>query len=139
MVTRVGSNQFSRRLRLQADRFERNAEGVVKKAAGAALEAVLFNTRIDTSKMVSNWIVTRNGPATEVIPAHSVGRKGSTAPQSIATALAYGRAEIEQFSISQDADLFLTNNTPYLRFNDTGMTRQALAAARSVIAGAKLL
>lgn len=111
---------------------------MIKRAANAALEAVLFNSRIDTSKLVSNWIVTRDGPNQGVIDAHSPGKFGSTGPQSIATALAFGRAEIEQFRIGGDADLYLTNNTPYLRWNDTGQTALAQAAARAVIAGAKI-
>lgn len=111
---------------------------MLKDAATASLEALVHNTRIDTSRMVSNWIVTRDGPNRDFIEAHFPGRRGSTGPTSIATTLAEGRAEIEQFTLGEDADLFITNVTPYLRYNDTGQTGEALTAARAVLAGAKL-
>lgn len=125
-------------MRFQAEKFERNAEGLIKKAASASLEALVFNTRIDTSRMVSNWIVTRDGPNREFIEAHVPGRYGSTAAASVATTLANGRAEIEQFKMLRDVDLFITNVTPYLRYNDTGQGDEAAAVARAVLAGAKL-
>jgi len=139
MVSRVGSNQFSKRLRLRSDRFEKNAGGIVKDAAWASLSAMVADTPIDTSRAVSNWLVTRDGPSADFIPAHVPGKKGSTASLSVAETLAHGRAEIEMFDIRRDRDLFITNNTPYLRFNQgSALTASGQRAARSALVGAKL-
>lgn len=139
MVSRVGSNQFSKRMRLQANRFPVTASRIVKDAARAGLEAMILGSPIDTSKLVSNWLVTRDGPSSEVIPPYSPGRKGSTGPISVAAALAFGRAEIEDFDVRRDIDLFITNNTPYLRYQQgSQLTALGQAAARAAIAGAKL-
>lgn len=139
MVSRVGSNQFSRRMRLRADRFEKNAERIVKDAATAALTVMATNTRVDTSRAVSNWIVTRDGPSSDYLPPHTPGRKGSTRGPSLAETLAYGRAEIEQFKMGMDRDLFITNNTPYLRFIDgQALSVMGVQAAKAALVGAKL-
>lgn len=140
MVSRVGSNQFSKRLRLQANKIEGRAGRIVQDAASAAFEVMVLSTRIDTSRAVSNWIVTRDGPSRDYIEAHNPGKRGSTAGPSIAETLARGRSEIEQFRIGQDADLFITNNTPYLRYIEgSEITAMGQAAARAAINGAKLL
>lgn len=139
MVSRVGSNQFSKRLRLRSERFEKNSGRMVQDAAFAALTVMATNTRVDTSRAVSNWIVTRDGPAPDFLPAHNPGRRGSTRAMSLAETLAYGRAEIEEFRIGVDRDLFITNNTPYLRYIDgSALTQMGQQAAKAALVGAKL-
>ncbi len=139
MVSRVGSNQFSKRLRLRKGQFKGASERMLKDAATAALEVMAANTRVDTSRMLSNWLVTRDGPSSDYVEAHSPGRAGSTASMSLAETLAQGRAEIELFDIDADADLFISNNTPYLRYNGgSALTAMGQQAARSALVGAKL-
>jgi len=139
MVSRVGSNQFSKRLRLRKEQFKGASERMLKNAARAALEVMVANTRVDTSRAVSNWIVTRDGPSSDFIPAYSPGKKGSTAALSMAEALAMGRAEIEAFDINADLDLFITNNTPYLRYIEgSALTAMGQQAAKSALVGARL-
>lgn len=139
MVSRVGSNQFSKRLRLQSNRFEKGAERILKNATRAALEVMVLNTRVDTSKAVSNWIVTTDGPGRDYIEPHSPGKRGSTASVSAAETLALGRAVIEDFRMGRDRDLFITNNTPYLRYIEgSALTAMGQQAARSALVGAKL-
>lgn len=139
MVSRVGSNQFSKRLRLRADRFERGAERIVKNAARASLEIMVINTPIDTSRAVSNWIVTTDGPSSDYIEAYSPGSRGSTASLSVAEVLANGRNAIEGFRIGQDRDLFITNNTPYLRYIEgSAITAMGQQAAKAALVGAKM-
>lgn len=139
MVSRVGSNQFSKRLRLRKEQFKSGGERLLKNAARNALEVMVANTPIDTSRAVSNWLVTRDGPSADFIPAHVPGKRGSTGAISVAETLALGRAEIEMFDINADLDLFITNNTPYLRFNQgSALTAMGQRAARSALVGAKL-
>lgn len=139
MVSRVGSNQFSKRLRIRRDQFSQASEKMLKDAATAALEVMVLNTPVDTSRAVSNWLVTRDGPSTDYIEAHMPGKKGSTRSQSAATTLAEGRAEIDAYNMNSDADLFIVNNTPYLRFNGgSALTAMGQQAAKSALVGAKL-
>ena len=138
-VSRAGSNQFTRRVRLRVDKVERGAGKIVKDAAKAALEYAALNTRIDTSKLVSNWQVGIDAPAGGVLPAHFPGKKGSTGAASIATSISLGFAEIERFKITVNRDLFLTNNTPYFRYVDDGQNAEAQRIAQARISGARLL
>ena len=148
MVDRRGSNQFSRRLRLRADKFEKNAERMIKDAAKAALEVVVLGTRVDTAKARSNWIVTRDSVNTGTIAAFSPYPKGSRGggagiaeTANAATALANGFAVIEEYRMGVDPDLFITNNVRYLRYiPEVGeLTQEAAEAARVVLRTAKLL
>lgn len=148
MVSRVGSNQFTRRLKLRADRFEANAEQMIKDAAMAALEVLVLGTRVDTAKARSNWIVTRDaaniGDIAPYVP-YPKGSKGDGAgidetPNATA-ALANGMSIINSYRMGVDPDLFITNNVRYLRYIDgtSALTREAADAARAVIKAAKLL
>lgn len=139
IVSRVGSNQFSKRLRIRRDEFTESARRLHQQAALAGLESMIFSTRIDTSKAVSNWIVTRGALSRDIIPPYVPGEKGSTGAASQAAALAFGRAEIEDYDPATDGDLFITNNVPYLRYIDgSAITALAQQASRAVLAGAKL-
>jgi hypothetical protein len=139
MVSRVGSNQFSRRLRLQSEKFDQGAERLLKNAARSALDAMVMTTPIDTSRAVSNWIVTTDGPSRDFVEPHFPGSRGSTGGLSMAETLANGRFVIEDFRMGRDRDLFITNNTPYLRYIDgSGLTLVGQQAARAELVGAKL-
>ena len=148
MVSRVGSNQFTRRLRLRADRFEANAQTMVQDAAKAALEVLVLGTRVDTGKARSNWIATRESPYSGDIEAYEMYKKNSKgAGQGMAesanavAALANGYAVIEDFRIMRDPDLFITNNVRYLRYipGIGPLTQEASNAAKDVLRTAKLL
>ena len=148
MVSRVGSNQFTRRLRLRADRFQKNAERLIKDAAKAALEVVVLGTRVDTATARSNWIVTRDSANSGTIEAYDPYPKGSRGggagiaeTANAATALANGFAVIEEYRMGVDPDLFITNNVRYLRYiPEIGeLTQEAADAARVVLRTARLL
>lgn len=150
MVSRAGSNQFSRRLALRADRFEANAQKMIQDAALAALEILVLGTRVDTGMARSNWVVTNDSPSIGTIdpyypyPKHSgADGQGIGERANAASALAEGVAVIDSFRIGVDPDLFITNNVRYLRFIPDGeisdLTREAADAARIVLRTAKLL
>lgn len=150
MVSRVGSNQFSRRLKLRADRLEANMEQVVKDAALAALEIMVLGTTVDTGKARSNWIVTKDSPFVGDYPPFYPYPKGSRGGgqgieerQNATAVLAEGMSIINSFRLGVDPDLFITNNVRYLRYIEDGaisrVTAEAADAARVVIRTAKLL
>ena len=150
MVDRRGSNQFSRRLRLRAERFEANAQKMIQDAALTALEIMILGTPVDTARARSNWIVTNDAPAIGDIDPYYPYPKGSKGGgQGIneridaTAALAAGMAVIDSFRIDVDVDLFITNNVRYLRYIPDGaissLSREAAEAARNVLRTAKLL
>lgn len=148
MVSRVGSNQFTRRLKLRANQFEVNAQAMIKNAAKASLEILVLGTRVDTATARSNWLVTRSGPNSGRIDAYDPYPKGShgggagiNERSNAATALARGYTVIEEFDMMRDPDLFITNNVRYLRFIPEmgSLTAEAADAARAVLRTAKLL
>jgi hypothetical protein len=148
MVDRRGSNQFTRRLKLNADKFERGAQKMIQNAAKAALEVVVLGSRVDTATSRSNWIVTRDAPNSGTISAYSPypkgskgGGEGSAETANAATALANGFAIIEEYQLGVDPDLFITNNVRYLRYIPEmgALTTEAADAARLVLRAVKLL
>lgn len=148
MVDRRGSNQFTRRLALRADQFEKNAEQMIKDAATAAIEILVYGTRVDTGRARSNWIVTKDAVYVGSIDPYYPYPKGSKADgqgigerQNAASALAAAVSTIDSFSIDTDPDLFITNNVRYLRYipETSALTGEAAEAARAVLRTAKLL
>lgn len=148
MVSRAGSNQFTRRLKLRASQFESGAEAMIKNAAKSALEVLVLGTVVDTAKARSNWIVTKDSPFVGTIDAFSPYPKGSHGGgagigerTNAATALAEGYATIEEYRFGVDPDLFISNNVRYLRYIPEigGLTAEAADAARTVIRATKLL
>lgn len=133
MVSRRGSNQYSSRMRLNAKRFGEKASERVRTAALAALETLVFTAPVDTSKLVSNFIVTLDGPNRGVIEARALGKNGSTADRSRSITFNEGFATIETFDINTHNDIFITNNTPYLRFQAALDKQGAFLAAKAAL------
>lgn len=148
MVDRRGSNQFTRRLALRADKFEKNATQMIRDAALAAVEILIYGTRVDTGKARSNWVVTKDAVFVGAIDPYFPYPKGSKGGgegigerPNAAAALAEAVSVIDSFTIGQDPDLFITNNVRYLRYipETSALTGEAADAARRVLRTAKLL
>ena len=97
------------KMRKQLDRKVSTRSTSVAKHA---IEFLINNTPVDTSKLVSNWIITFGSPKRGIIPAHAVGKKGSTSAisGSIAKNLAFSKLENRK----PGTRIYITNNVPYL-------------------------
>lgn len=96
-----------------------------------------YKTPVDTSKALSNWVVSVGAPSVGIIPANVQGLKGSSQGASAAEALAKAKATLANKKPGQS--IFITNNLPYIRRLNDGYSRQAPAGfvERAVLIGRK--
>lgn len=129
-----------------AKRLEKKAEALEKSASDLAVKITLtiigdltFKTPVDTSKALSNWIVTLNRPTKRRIDAHFPGKQGSSQVQSSQQTFDLAKAILENKKPGQI--IFITNNQPYIRRLNEGYSAQAPAGfvERSVLIGRKSL
>lgn len=129
-----------------AERLEKKAKSVDKSASDAAVKVALtivgdlaYQTPVDTSKALSNWIVTLDAPTSEKIKPHFPGQKGSTYRASAAETLADAKRVLTNKKPGQA--VYISNNQPYIkRLNDEGYSPQNdHFVERAVLLGRKIL
>lgn len=94
-------------------------------------------TPVDTSKALSNWVLTIEEPWAVELPAHVEGEAGSTQEESGQLALAAGE---QQLALKKPGDtIFIQNNAPYIRRLNDGYSAQEPAGfvERAVLLGRK--
>jgi hypothetical protein len=125
-----------------AERMEKIAKALPKAASDLAVETALaivgdlsFKTPVDTSKALSNWIVTLGAASGDKISPHYPGKGGSTQKASAETNLALAKAVLKHKKPGQP--IFITNNLPYIRRLNNGYSGQQPAGfvERSVLIG----
>lgn len=130
--------EFSAKMRQRALNLPKKVNTIKKAKATVALKSLCQDTPVDTGKAVSNHVVTIGSPFVGVIDPHVPGVKGSTADANRAAAREAGRPVIA--SAKPGETIHITNNVPYLKFNDvgkganapTGITAMAKLAARNL-------
>ena len=102
-----------------AKSLERRAVSVGKVAnerkkdyARVILRQLAYNTPVDTSEALSNWLVGIGGKVSGVIPARVPGSKGSTQRFSAEETIAEGLRAIDEAQPGQS--IFISNNTPQI-------------------------
>lgn len=119
-----------RTLRDLADDLEEMADNLpLQIATNLSVETVevmlvylLQATPVDTSQALSNWQVTLNVPAEEILPAYYPGEQGSTAVISREAALKVAK---EVLAKKQPGDtVYITNCLPYIDGLDKGDSDQ---------------
>lgn len=104
------------KIKTKVDKIKKRNNEKVKKLALIAMNYLLYNTRVDTSKAVSNWRLSLNRPTTKVIEPYFPGKKASTATESIDAAYEYA---LERISKKRPGDkIFITNLVHYLKYID---------------------
>ncbi len=86
------------------EQLKTQLEAAVKKAAQRVVEEKIFNTPVNTGYAVSNWQVSLNTPATEVLEV-----RDPTGSFALANAINV----IDQFTLNDT--LYITNNVPYIQ------------------------
>lgn len=115
------------------------AANEIKIATTAAIHSYLLDdTPVDTSKALSNWVVTEEEPWGIEIEAHHEGVLGSTQAASIAEAKIAARNVYSRVKPGQS--LFISNNADYLNDLNQGSSKQAPAGfiETSILKGLKL-
>lgn len=101
----------------------------------AIINDLAFKTPVDSSKALSNWIVTLGSASGLRIDPHYPGERGSTQGASAAQTIAEANATLASKKPGQT--IFITNNLPYIKRLNDGYSRQAPAGfvERSVLIG----
>lgn len=102
-----------------------------KRVALLLVQRLVYETPVDTSQALSNWQVSVKYKARGTVPAHEVGKKGSTRQQSAASTLmeAYGVIQSKKYGQA----LHVTNNLGYIVELNQGKSKQADALFIDVI------
>lgn len=118
---------------------EEGANKMHTKGAEVILERVIYGTRVDTGKAVSNWRVGIGQPARAVIEPYSPGEKGSTASANQTAALSAGRSRIATKKPGQE--VFISNNVDYQQYipGFADAVSNAITAGRMAIENMKVL
>ena len=94
-------------------------------------KALTLETPVDTSKALSNWIITLLVPSFVDLPAHVQGQWGSTWGESTAT----GIAELKAALVGRKSGepIYLQNNVTYIdKLNDGHSSQQPAGWIESV-------
>ncbi|MHA6642130.1 HK97 gp10 family phage protein [Mesorhizobium sp. A623] len=123
----AGLDGFSKRMSRISIEVEGGVEHAVKDCAGAVARSVISNTPVDTGRARSNWTAQMDATFAGLFPAHVPGVKGSTATANAEVAIEKAEAVIEQFDISKNSSIHISNSLPYIRALNDGHSKQAPA------------
>ena len=137
MATSRSMGEFGKRLVLRARGVRQEVERTIRKAALRADQVVVLATPVDTGRARANWIASTLAPA---------DRADNDADKSGQKAVTQAAAVVAGYKL-EFGSIFLTNNVKYIvplenghsAQAPAGMTQQAVAAARDVMAKAKVL
>lgn len=137
--------QFAKLMEQRADNIIENTNELKKEVSTQLVTALAEFTPMDTGKASSNWLVGVNSPRTEQIEAHSPGTSRSTRPQNIRATIDSAKVILD--TVAPGDQVHVSNNTDYIKDLErgtsgqapTGMVKQSIDRARSVIKGRKLL
>lgn len=98
-----------------------------------------YKTPVDTSKALSNWLVTLDAPADQRIEPHYPGNFGSTFRTSAAETINIAKMILRGKKPGQA--IFITNNLPYIKKLNDGSSTQAPAGfvERAILIGRKVI
>jgi hypothetical protein len=126
-------------LEQQAASLPAKSDEMAKQAVTAIIQDLVLTTPVDTGTALSNWQVTLDGPAVDVIPANVPSPKGrnvqgqwshSTDPSITRQANAsevLSKTEAVLAAKQPGQDVFITNNLDYISILNEGSSNQAPA------------
>lgn len=115
MATSRGLKQFSRRMKLRADVFQKGIERKVKRAALAADNAAVLTTPVDTGRARGNWLTSIGAPRIAELDVQD--KSGNLA-------LEQGRSVIPGWKLGA-GPIYIANGLPYIQRLDDGSSAQA--------------
>ena len=118
-----------------ADSIPQAVADVGNQVALTIVGDLAYHTPVDTSKALSNWVVSVGTPSTSEIKAHSAGKFGSTQQQSAAETLAQAKQALANRKAGQT--IYITNRLPYIKRLNEGYSKQQPAGfvERSILVG----
>lgn len=128
---------LAKRCEALADGIPLAASELASSVARVVHKDLVTVTPVDTSKALSNWVLTVEEPWALYLPAHIEGEAGSTREDSGQLALAAGE---QQLALKKPGvPIFIQNNAPYIRRLNDGWSAQEPAGfvERAVLLGRK--
>lgn len=113
---------FSQRCLTRAKNIEDNVVLVQKDIAAPVLEKLVWRTPVDTSKALSNWVVSSDIALSDERSAYMEGKHKSTWFESAEATIEFGK---EMIAEHVDGDLHITNNASYIQDLNAGWSPQA--------------
>lgn len=119
----------------KANLVETAASDLAVEIAMVVITDLANTTPVDTSKALSNWIVTLGSPTNQKVPAHFKGSRGSTKSASVAQTIANARDFLKKKKPGQT--IYISNRQPYIKRLNEGYSGQAPAGfvQRAVLLG----
>lgn len=108
-----------------ADVIEEAPNKVASSVALLLVDGLTTDTPVDTSKAISNWLLSLDDPVFIELDAYFEGLRGSTATASKAEAVSFAESKLKNKKPGQD--IFIANNAPYIRDLNDGSSAQAPA------------
>lgn len=136
--------QFAKAMEQRAFNVISNANEIKKDAALQLVKTAAETTPVDTGEAISGWIVGINEARPDKVKPHAPGLMGSTHSENIRATVAAAQVVLDTV-LPGDA-VHVTNNASHIQDLEDGkspqnsnMTGQAIAAAKSLIKGRTLL
>lgn len=117
-----GLRELAKVLEHKARTYEAQANDAAIQVAIAVVDHLAFNTPVDTSQALSNWIVTLGSGTNLVRPPFVPGLFGSTQYQSAQQTVLAARTILKNKKPGQT--IYITNNQPYIRPLNEGTISQ---------------
>jgi hypothetical protein len=114
---------LAKRLNNYADKIEAAPSQVAAAFTFVLVEELAMRTPVDTSKALSNWLVSLDDPVLIDMDAYYEGIRGSTAMASVREVLAFANTVLGKKKPGRE--LFISNAAPYIRDLENGTSRQA--------------
>lgn len=132
---------LAKMLEKKADAIDKDASDHAVKVANAVVEQLAYNTPVDTSMALSNWIVTLDNPSVDKIEPHFPGEKGST--QSLSAGVTVGRSKTALGRKKPGQKIYIRNNQPYVpqlewSHPQSGFVERAVLVGRNIASKFKL-
>lgn len=124
-----------------ADELDAKGIALSVKFSKELLKNLISLSPVDTSQLISNWVVTLNikSPDSQLIPPYFLGKKGSTKSVSGDEAIAKGNSVLDE---AKPGDIiYITNVAPQVIYTNYGTSKiepryfveNAISAAKSAI------
>lgn len=118
--------EFAKRMTVVSEKVGKGATKVLRKAALAVDQAVVFGTPVDTGRARSNWVVSINIPVEGTREPYKAGKNlGRDEVQNLSAALEQGMGVIGKAKIKDT--IIIGNNLPYIQRLNDGHSAQSPA------------
>lgn len=116
-------SDLANRLNKLANTIEAAPSKVAAEIALILVDELTDRTPVDTSKAISNWLVSLEDPVLVDLDAYFEGLQGSTFKASKNEVIAFAKSKLAAKTPGEE--IFISNSAPYIRDLENGSSAQA--------------